>query len=92
MKVEACVLSRSLREPVAGRGSSARSAAGSCPRLVVLCALVPLFPSLQLLGAKTSALLVDMREHRCKPCNTKGLYPRVRLPNALSIIDFGYVM
>lgn len=65
----------------------ARSATGSCPRLVVFCALAPRFPNLQLLCAKTSVLPVDICEHRCKPCNTKGLSTRVRLPNALSIID-----
>lgn len=67
--------------------ATARSATGSCPQLVVFCALVPLFPNLQLLCAKTSVLPVDMREHSCKPCNTTGLYASVRLPNALSITD-----
>lgn len=87
MKLEACVLSVRASGAVAGMRSYS-SATGSCPPLVVFCALVPLFPNLQLLCAKTSVLPVDMREHRCKPCNTKGLYyTRARLPNALSIID-----
>lgn len=93
VNLEACVLSCRLREPVAGRRSSSSLCHGSCPPLAVFCALVPLFPNLQLLCAKTSVLPVDMREHGCKPCNTKGVYTRVRLPNALSLIDifnFGF--